>query len=132
MLTLAPARLEALAQLCIQEFRQFDCTQLVLVTFNADGQIIGTTRLLQPMMPLSTEQLVNYMAQAQAASALVADLSPGLLGDHEQSLGQLHEVDELLTQCEARGIELLDYLYIQGLNYSSLRTDTDLWYAICA
>ena len=132
MQTLSPARLEALAQLCIQEFRQFDCTQLVLVTFNGDGQIIGTTRLLQPMMPVSTEQLVHYMSQAQAASALVANLSPGLLGDHEQSLQLLHEVDELLDQCQTRGIELLDYLCIQGLHYSSLRADTDLWYAICA
>ena len=132
MLTLPPARLEALAQLCIQEFRQFPPTQLLIVTFNGDDQIIGTTRLLQSMTSLSTEQLVNYMSQAQAASALVAHLSPGLLGDNEQSLQQLHEVDELLDQCQVRGIELLDYLCIQGLNYSSLRTDTDLWYAICA
>ena len=132
MQPLTPARIEAVAQLCIQEFRQFDCTQLVIVPFDAQGQIIGTIRLLQPVDSGLNEQLVNYMAQAQAASALVADLSSELLGDPEQSLGQLHEVDELLGQCQARGIELLDYLCIQGLTYSSLRTETDLWYAICA
>ena len=131
MLTLTPTRLEAVAQLCVQEFRQFSPTQLVIVTFNAEDHIIGTTRLLQPMAPLSTEQIVNYMSQAQATSALVANLSPGLLGDNEQSLLQLDEVDELLDQCQARGIELLDYLCIQGLNYSSLRATTDLWYAVC-
>jgi DNA repair protein RadC len=132
MLTLPPARLEAVAQLCIQEFRQFPPTQLVIVTFNREGQLIGTTRLLQPFDQFSTEQLLRYMVQAQAASALVADLSPWPLWSIEPSLQRLHEVDELLDQCQAREIELLDYLCIQGLTYCSLRAETDLWYAICA
>ena len=92
MLTLPPARLEAVAQLCIQEFRQFPPTQLVIVTFNRDGQLIGTTRLLQPFDRYSTEQLLRYMVQAQAASALVADLSPWPLWSADPSLQRLHEV----------------------------------------
>ena len=131
MLTLSPARLEALAQLCVQEFHQFECAQLI-ITFDAQDQIIGTQRLSQTLTELSGEQLANNIGGPQTNSALVASLSPWPLIYNEQSLLQLHEVDELLSQCQTQGIELLDYLCIQGLNYSSLRTETDLWYAICA
>ena len=59
MSILPPARLEAIALFCIQEFRQFPPTQLVIVTFNPEGQLTGTVRLLQPMEQLSCEQLLK-------------------------------------------------------------------------
>jgi len=129
MLILPPARLEAIAQFCIQEFRQFPPTQLVIVTFNPEGQLTGTVRLLQPMEQLSVRQLLKSMKQAQATSALVASLTLWSPVNPEPYLRQLND---LLDGSQAQGIELLDCLCIQGLNYQSLRAETDLWYAVCA
>lgn len=129
MLILPPARLEALAQFCIQEFRQFPPTQLVIVTFNSEGQLTGTVRLRPPMEQLSGEQLLKSMKQAQASSVLVATLSPWPSVTPERFLGQ---VSDLLDGGQAQGIEVLDCLCVQGLNYHSLQAETDLWYAVCA
>ena len=129
MLTLPPARLEAIALFCIQEFRQFPPTQLVLVTFNREGQLTGTVRLRPPMEQLSAEQLLKSIKQTQATSVLVATLSPWTPVNPERFLGR---VSDLLDGGQAQGTEVLDCLCIQGLNYRSLRAETDLWYAVCA
>ena len=126
---LPPARLEAIALFCIQEFRQFPPTQLVIVTFNPEGQLTGTVRLLQPMEQLSRDQLLKSIQRTQATSALVATLSPWPLVEPERFLGQL---SDLLDRGEAQGIELLACLCVQGLTYRSLRVETDLWYYCCA
>lgn len=132
MIIISPARQEAIAQLCTQEFRQFPPTQLVIVTFTPTGQLLSTVRRLQPIDQLSSEQLLQAIRPTGATHALLASQSPWPLWSDEQSLQRLHEVDELLGQCQSQGIELLDYLCIQGLSYCSLRAETDLWYAICA
>lgn len=129
MLTLSPARLEALSQLCIQEFRQFECAELVIITLDAQGYLNGTVRLCQALDQLSPEQLLGYLRQANASSAVLASQRPWPLDESDPALKQL---DQLLERCQAQAIGVLDYLCIQGLNYCSLRTTTDLWYAICA
>ena len=129
MSILPPARLDAIALFCIQEFRQFPPTQLVIVTFNPEGQLTGTVRLLQPMEQLSVDQLLRSIQRTQATSALVATLSFWPLVKPARFLGQ---VSDLLDRGQVQGIELLDCLCVQGLTYSSLRVETDLWYAVCA
>ena len=131
MLILPPARLEALAQFCTQEFHQFPPTQLVIVTFNPAGQLSGTVRRLQPIEQLSSEQILQAIRPTGATSALLACLTPWPLSGHERSQQCLQAVDDLLECCHAQQIELLDYLCIQGLCCRSLRTETDLWYSIC-
>ena len=129
---LTSARLEALAQLCYAEFQFEPETELVIVAFDGDGQISGSLRLPKAVEPLSVEAVVLRIRAMETANVLVASLGRWPLTFPEQSLERLDWIDRLIEHCQARQIEMLDYLYLQGQSYQSMRVESDLWYALCA